>query len=400
MTGPITIGSASDIAAAEAYAEALVARRPATPPALRGGTARPVGSAAILGAGLMASQLALLLAWHARVSVVMIDLDQERADRGVELVRKRIARLVTRGKLAEGEADAIAALVTATTDWDAIRGVDLVIEAIYEDLEAKRAAFAAVEERVSRDVILATNTSSLSIALIAQELAHPERVIGFHVFNPVEAVPLLEIVPGAATGGDAVATALQLADVLGRAVVFSSDSPGFVVNRLLTRMFDEIFRAIDAGADPAEADLALEPIGLPMTPLRLLDFVGPAVQLHVSETMHAAFPGRFALPRWLGSVVAEGRPRVLDSEGAVTAEAAALLPPRAGGADGLLERVLDALADESRRLIDEGVVAAAEDIDFSLLLGANWPRANGGVTPLLDRTGASERATGRLFHLN
>jgi 3-hydroxyacyl-CoA dehydrogenase len=328
----------------------------------------------IIGAGLMASQLALLLVWHARLPVVLIDLDEERTQRGVELVRGRLARLARRGVLTPDELAAMSELVSGTTDWGVLRSADLVIEAIYEDLDAKRATFAAAEKLVAPNALLVTNTSSLSITEIAEHLSHPDRVIGFHVFNPVEVVALLELIPGEKTGPDTVATALRLGENLERAVVFSADAPGFIVNRILTRMFDEIFRAIDAGHDPAEVDAVLAPIGLPMSPLRLLDFVGPAVQLHVSETMHRAFPDRFAVPEWLGRVVAAGQRQVLDGEGSVTSEAASLLPPRVEGDSArLLDSILDALADEAARLVREGVVGEAADIDVSLMLGANWP---------------------------
>lgn len=387
------------MSAASEYAATLRARTVATPAVLAGGTATPIRRAAIIGGGLMASQLALLLATDlGGVPVVMIELDAERATRARDLVRRRLERLVKRGAMTPAEAETALSDVSATSDWNALDGADLVVEAIYEELEAKRAVFAQAEGRVDPSALLATNTSSLSISAIASGLTHPERVIGFHVFNPVEVVPLVEIIPGEQTGRGAVATAVELGIRLNRRLVFCRDAPGFIVNRLLTRMFDQIFRAIDAGFDPEVADAALGPIGLPMSPLRLLDFVGPAVQLHVSETMHAAFRARFGRPRWLSRVVDAGLTRVLEADGSLTAPARALVPPAASeAAPDLLGAVLDALADESRRMIDDGVVESAEDIDYSLLFGANWPDENGGLTPLLDRTGASERATGRTF---
>ncbi|MCW5952583.1 MAG: enoyl-CoA hydratase/isomerase family protein [Propionibacteriaceae bacterium] len=391
----------SDIARTCIYAQGLTRRKPVVPDELTGGTARPIDRVAIIGAGLMASQLAALIARQARIPVVLTDLDNDRAQRGVDLARGRLERLVKRGTLTADAAEQIATLITATTDPAGVSGADLVIEAIFEDLDAKRAAFAAAEPHLADDAVLATNTSSLSITAIAEGLAHPERVIGFHVFNPVDVVPLLEIIPGARTGPDAVATALDFGARLHRSAVFSADAPGFIVNRVLTRMFDVSLTALDAGQDPATVDAALDPLGLPMTPLQLLDFVGPAVQLHVSETMHTAFPDRFTLPDWLARVVSDGHRHVLTDDGTLSEAAAALLPRRAAvqeSTEALLDRALEAMAEEIRLMLDTGVVSDPAEVDRALILGANWPRELGGITPYLDRTGASERTAGRRFH--
>ena len=388
----------SDIARACIYAQGLTRRKPVVP--LAGGTARPIDRVAVIGAGLRASQLAALIARQARVPVVLIDLSTERAQRGAEMARGRLGRLVERGALSVAAAAEIGGLISATADPAGVTGADLVIEAVFEDLDAKRAAFAAAERHLADDAVLATNTSSLSITAIAAGLARPERVIGFHVFNPVDVVPLLEIIPGARTNRDAVATALAFGAALRRAAVFSADSPGFIVNRLLTRMFDVPLAALDAGQDPGVVDAALDPLGLPMTPFQLLDFVGPAVQLHVSETMHEAFPDRFSLPDWLARVVSDGH-HILTEDGWLDPAAAALLPPPAEvqeSGEAILDRAVAALAEEIRLMLDTGVVAEVAEVDRALILGANWPRELGGITPYLDRTGVSERATGRRFH--
>jgi 3-hydroxyacyl-CoA dehydrogenase len=267
---------------------------------------------------------------------------------------------------------------------------------------------------VRPDAILATNTSSLSVTAMAEGLRHPERVVGFHVFNPVEVTPLLEIVAGRRTGDAALATAFELAAALRRTAVRVQDAPGFVVNRVLTRLFDVIVQAIDAGTDVAAADHAPDPMGLPMTPLRLLDFVGPAVLHHVDETMHRAYPERFARSPWMDAVVGAGLTHVLPTEqapgtgadGYLAADAARLLERTRAEhpadapvpAEELLVRVQDALAEEIGAMLAEGVVAGPEDVDLCMVLGANYPFHLGGITPYLDRTGASERVLGRRFH--
>ncbi|MFL0448359.1 3-hydroxyacyl-CoA dehydrogenase family protein, partial [Corynebacterium xerosis] len=175
--------------------------------------------------------------------------------------------------------------------------------------------FAQWEPVIKEDAILATNTSSLSITAMGRDLQHPERLVGFHVFNPVEVTPLLEIVAGEKTDDSTLATAFDLAAKLRRIAVRVEDAPSFVVNRVLTRMFDEIGRAMDAGGDPQAVDHALDPMGLPMTPLQLLDFVGPAVLVHITHTMNDAYPDRFTLSPWLDAVADAGLKNTLPTRG-------------------------------------------------------------------------------------
>jgi 3-hydroxyacyl-CoA dehydrogenase len=237
---------------------------------------------------------------------------------------------------------------------------------------------------------------------MASKLQHPERVVGFHFFNPVAVLPLLEIVRAQQTDDASLATAFSVGKTLGKSCVLVKDAPAFVVNRLLTRFLGEVTRAIDEGTDFLQADQALEPLGLPMSPLLLLQLVGPAIALHVSETLHAEFPERFYVSENMRKVVSAGKSAFLDwSTGApqVDSEVAALYGPRSGGpsADEIRERALAALAEEIRLMLDEGVVAAAQDIDLCMILGAGWPFHLGGITPYLDRVGVSEKVTGQRF---
>lgn len=393
----------TDEARASMYAQRLVQHRGRRPVGVPKAQPRVVKRAAVIGAGLMARQLAMLLAQYARIPVVMTDLSMERATAGVAAVHDRIARLAERGTIGHTEAAAISSLITGSTDLGDISDADFVIEAVFEDLGVKRELFAQLEKHLAPTALLATNTSSLSISELAGGLRHPERVVGFHVFNPVSSVPLLEIVRGKETDDHTLATAFALAAALRRSPVLVADEPGFVVNRLLTRMFGVVLGAIDDGVSPAVANNALDPLGLPMAPLQLLDFVGPAVQLHVFETMHKAYPERFQVPRWLGKAVDLDIRHVLDEQGNISAEVAALLPramPGQAAANGekLLASALDALAVECHIMLESGVVQAAEDIDLCMILGANYPLWLGGITPLLDRAIASGRINGAPFH--
>jgi 3-hydroxyacyl-CoA dehydrogenase len=247
--------------------------------------------------------------------------------------------------------------------------------------------------------VLATNTSSLSVTEQAADLAHPERVVGFHFFNPVAVLPLLEVVRAARTDDATLATAVAVAGRLRKSAVLVKDAPAFVVNRLLTRFLGEVYRAIDAGTPVEVADTALDPLGLPMRPLALLQLVGPAVALHVAEIMHAAYPDRFQVSANLAKLVAAGRTSLYDADGRIDPSAVDLMAVGTSplSAEELRQRALDALAQEARIMLDEGVVAEAQDIDLCLILGAGWPFHLGGIIPYLDRTGTAERVTGRRF---
>jgi 3-hydroxyacyl-CoA dehydrogenase/enoyl-CoA hydratase/carnithine racemase len=381
------------------YAFDLVQRRAKRPagapsPAL----AREVTKVGIVGAGLMASQLALLFARRLEVPVVMTDLDQERVDKGLAYVRGELDKLESKGRLDAGKAAKLRGLVTGSVDTGVFADADFVVEAVFEDLAVKKQVWADLEKVVRDDCVLATNTSSLSVTRMAADLAHPERVVGFHFFNPVALMPLLEVVRGERTDDASLATAFAVGKQLKKSCVLVRDAPAFVVNRLLTRFLGEVFAAVDAGTPPQVANAALDPLGLPMRPLALLQLVGPAVAYHTGRTLHEAFPDRFVASENLRRIAEAGRP-LLTTDGEVDPEVAALL---AVGDSPLSEeevrtRALDALALEIRLLLDEGVVAEPRDVDLCLILGAGWPFHLGGITPYLDRSGTAERVTGRRF---
>ncbi|MFC3982341.1 3-hydroxyacyl-CoA dehydrogenase NAD-binding domain-containing protein [Streptosporangium jomthongense] len=366
------------------------AKRPAGAPDRE--LARKVTKVGVVGAGLMASQMALLFARRLEVPVVLTDLDQDRLERGVGHVHAEIDKLLGKGRLSADQANRLKGLVTGSLTKDAFTDADFVIEAVFEDLGVKRKVFAEVEEVVSAECVLATNTSSLSVTEMAAGLRHPERVVGFHFFNPVAMMPLLEIVRAAETDDATLATAFTVGRTLKKSSVLVKDAPAFVVNRLLTRFMGEVIAAVDEGTPLEVADHALDGLGLPMTPFTLLQLVGPAVALHVAETLHAAFPSRYGVSENLARLVAEGRPGVYAPDLSLDPQATALF---SGGsspstAQEVRLRALRALAEEIRLMLDEGVVAAAQDIDLCMILGAGWPFHLGGVTPYLDRTGVAE----------
>ncbi len=386
-----------------AYAEALLAGERHRPQGAPGAVPRPVQSVGVIGAGLMASQLALLFARQLGVPVLITDLSQEKVDGALSGIAAHLDKLVARGQLTQTAAQELGSLVRGTVDKREFRNCDVVIEAVFEELSVKRAVFAEIEPLLRADALLLTNTSSLSVAAIGRGLTHPERLVGLHFFNPVAVLPLVEIISTENNDDVSVASACSLARLLGKTAVLVTDTPGFVVNRILSRLFCELLRIIDDGAEVQLADHALDPLGLPMTPLTLLGFIGPAVQLHICETMHAAYPDRFYVSTSLAAIAAARLRGYLDKSGTVLPAAAALLPqadagPPAPGAESIRARILDALADEVGLMLAENVVAGPADVDLCMLLGANFPVHQGGLTPMLDLSGASRRVWGKEFH--
>ena len=368
--------------------------------------ARPVTKIGVVGAGLMAAQIALLFARRLEVPVVLTDLDQARLDAGLGHVRAEVATLRERGRISADAAARLTALVAGSLTKDAFADADFVIEAVFEEMAVKQRVLAEIEAVVRPDCVLATNTSSLSVTEMASGLAHPERVVGFHFFNPVAMMPLVEVVRtgqhgGAATDDATVATALAVGARAKKNCVLVKDAPAFVVNRLLTRFLGEILACVDEGTPLGGAEHAPDPLGLPMSPFFLLQLVGPAVALHVGETLAAAYPDRFAPSPKLRALVAAGKTAVYRPDLTIDESVAALLAggDRPSTAEEVRQRALEALADKIRLMLDEGVVAGPEDIDLCMILGAGWPFHLGGITPYLDRTGIAEKVTGTRFRL-
>ena len=389
---------------ASLYAFDLVqkrARKPAGAPDRS--LARSVTKVGIVGAGLMASQLAVLFLRRLQVPVVISDVDSVRVEKGIGSVRDELDRLLGKGRINPDQANRMRGLLSGTTDHSDYADCDFVLEAVFEEMAVKKDVFASLEKHVSESCVLATNTSSLSVAEMAADLEHPERVMGFHFFNPVAVLPLLEVVRGPATDDATVATGLAVAKELRKNAVLVKDAPAFVVNRLLLRLMSAVTQTVDEGTPVEVAEAALRPLGLPMPPFVLLQLVGSAVALHVTETLHEAFGDRFPVSENLRALVTARRPGIYDwtpdGKPYVSEETRALLRvgDRASTAEQVRNRALDALAEEAGLMLADGVVAAPMDLDLCMILGAGWPFHLGGITPYLDREGVSERVLGRRF---
>jgi 3-hydroxyacyl-CoA dehydrogenase/enoyl-CoA hydratase/carnithine racemase len=371
-------------AQASLYAFDLVERRAKRNPGRPEAQSRDVKKVGIVGAGLMAAQLATLFLRRLEVPIAIRDLDQEIVDRAVAGIEAELAAQVQKGRYDEGKARFLASLVDGRTGYDHFADADLVLEAVFEEMNVKQQVFAEVEAVVSPECVLATNTSSLSVSEMGANLEHPERLAGLHFFNPVAVLPLVEIIRTRATDDATLATVWDVAAKLRKRAVVAEDAPAFIVNRVLTRMTVVLMDALEQGNTVEETDEAILRLGMPMAPSVLLQMVGPKVAYHVLETLNEAYPDRFPLSETLANY-ADGRDEI-----AARGDARRSVEEVQGAA-------LEAIADEIRHMLDEGVVASAKDVDTALLLGAGWPFFLGGITKYLDQTGVSERVTGRLL---
>ena len=366
--------------------------------------ARKVTKVGVVGAGLMASQLALLMLRNLKVPVVITDLDQERVDKGLAWIKAEIAKLVEKKRLTPEGATRLLGNISGSTDQKVFANADFVIEAIFEELSLKQKLFKDLEKIITPECVLATNTSSLSVEAMSEGLTNPERVVGFHFFNPVAVMPLLEVARTSKTDDATTATAINVGKELKKTMVIVKDAPAFVVNRLLTRFMGEVTDAIDEGTPYDVADAAMRPLGFPMSSLELLGLVGPGVALHVAETLNKNLGPRYKISPTMQRFVKEGVKTfyIKDEKGGNQVNPAALALLEKGStpstADQVRERALKALASEAKMMLDEGVVATPAEIDICMLLGSGWPMHLGGILPYLDREGISEAVCGSRFH--
>ena len=240
-----------------------------------------------------------------------MDIDQGNIDKGLKSVGQNLESLVSKGKMKIEEKDAILSRIHLSTDFDGLKKVDVVIEAVFENMDVKKAAFQKIDKMVgSKDALLLTNTSSLSVTEIASVTGRPEKVAGMHFFNPVPVMKLVEVVRGALTPDETIEQVKALARLMGKTPIVSADSPGFIVNRMLNALAVEAARIVEEGVGTIEdvdtgAKLGL---GHPMGPLELFDYLS-AIQLlqHVTDYMAVELGERFRLPVWVKNLVRAGK---------------------------------------------------------------------------------------------
>jgi 3-hydroxyacyl-CoA dehydrogenase/enoyl-CoA hydratase/carnithine racemase len=360
----------------------------------------------IIGAGLMASQMALLFAQRYQCPVVMKDIKQEFVDKGLAYVREQLGKTAKKGRLTEAEAKWIGEeLVTGTITYNEFKDCDFVIEAVFEEMGIKQKIFGDLEAACKPECLFLTNTSSLDIAEMSKNLKDPSRVVGFHFFNPIAVLPLIEIIKTDKTSDVVLATAFDIAKKIKKTPVLVKNASGFLVNRILLAWMDGIFQCIDEGAPFMQVDNAIVELGYPMSPFTLAALVGPAIALHVQETLNKSWPDRFPVNAGLKNLVAKGKKTILtftDKGIDVDPEIAAGWPQgnKKFTDDEIRQRVAERVAKEIEEILKEGVVASPKDVDTGVIMGAGWPFFMGGITPYLDQKGISKKVSGKDFHPN
>ena len=366
-----------------------------------------VRRAAILGAGVMGGGIAQILADKAGIPVRMKDIAPESLAGGMQHAAELFGKQLDRRWITRPEMLTKMNLLRPTLDYGGFGSADLVIEAIVENLEIKQAVFAELAAIVPPDAILASNTSSLSIDAIAGEIPGPERVIGMHFFNPVDKMPLVEVIVGPRTGDTAIETILAMTRRLGKTPVVVRDGPGFLVNRILGFYMCEALWLLTEGHRIEDIDAAMKDWGMPMGPLALSDDVGLDVGRKVAHILHDAFGDRLPLPAWLDTLDDPGRLGRKTGRGYYLYEAGKRrdpdrtvygrlgLEPREGAADpaALADRLALAMVNEAARCLEERIVRSAGDLDLAMIMGTGFPPFRGGLCRWVDARGPKQVVT-------
>jgi len=369
----------------------------------KGATVAPkeVKRAGVLGAGVMGGGIAQLFAAK-EIPVRMKDIQWDAVAKGYQAAHKVFKKLVDRRRMKPNELDNAMARIEGTTGFSGFEHLDLVVEAVVEDLEIKKKVFKELEQHVKGDAILATNTSSLSVSAIAEALQKPERFVGMHFFNPVDKMPLVEVIRGKNSSEEAVATVFAVAKKTGKTPIVVKDSPGFVVNRILGPYLNEAVYLMAEGNAPSKIDKVIEKFGMPMGPCALLDEVGLDVGTKVSKVLYGAFGERMKSPQLMESITADGRygKKVnkgiyLYEKGKRGNEDSALFTKLgiklgSGNAsnDEIEKRLIYLMINEGARVVEEGLVRDVSDVDVGMIFGTGFAPFRGGLLRYADSLGA------------
>jgi 3-hydroxyacyl-CoA dehydrogenase len=366
---------------------------------------RPLRKVGVIGAGTMGGGITMSLI-NAGIPVVLLEMKQEALDRGLANIRRNYQGALRKGTLNEASLEKRLALIAPTLEYGLLRDVDLVIEAVFESMEVKRQVFETLDTAVKPGAILASNTSYLNLDAIAGFTRRPEDVIGLHFFSPANVMRLLEVVRGAKTAKDVLATAMQLAKKIGKVAVVSGVCDGFIGNRMLTRYGAAAHGLIMAGAQPQEVDAALQEFGMAMGPFRVSDLAGLDIGWATRKRRAAEFPdrdfsnvadalceaGRFGQKTGAGfyRYQAGSRDPIPDPEVTAMIEQYRRnkgITPRSVSAREIVERCIFALINEGARIIEEGIAQRSSDIDLVYLNGYGFPAYRGGPMFYADQVG-------------
>lgn len=365
--------------------------------------ARSVDKIGVLGAGVMGGGIGQLAASRG-IRAYMKDIQHEAVTGGLRHAQELVDKALSRRRLTKLEAARQMELISGGLDYHGLSAADVVVEAIVEKMAVKKAVLAETEDHVSAECIVATNTSSLSVDEMATAMRHPERFCGMHFFNPVHRMPLVEVVRGRESSDVAVATIYQLALTLGKVPVVTADGPGFLVNRILGPYLNEAGFLLADGYSVEAIDRVATDFGMPMGPLRLVDEVGIDVSGHAGEALHQALGERLAPSPVL---VELGKTDRLGKKGGlgfyryekgkdkgVDENVYAHLPSVSGrkSPDELTDddrslirrRLLLAMVNEATRILDDGIVASAQEVDLAMIMGTGFPPFRGGLLRFAD----------------
>jgi 3-hydroxyacyl-CoA dehydrogenase/enoyl-CoA hydratase/3-hydroxybutyryl-CoA epimerase len=358
-----------------------------------------VERAGLLGAGTMGGGIARLLASR-DIPVRLKDVHPDALAAGLRAAREIFEERRKRRRMTAWEVEQKMALIAPTVDWSGFGRTEAVIEAIVEDLEIKKKVLRELEPVVSRECLIASNTSTLSVSEMQGALERPERMAGFHFFNPVDRMPLIEVVRGALTDDCTIVSFVALAKRLGKTPVVVKDGPGFLVNRILSPYLNEASHLLLETSDIEGIDRAFLDFGMPMGPLRLLDEVGIDVAQKAGKVLARAFgdraepsgileplvsAGRFGKKNGVGFYRHGGKRAVPDPEAAtlVGAGKEPLVPGEA------VERALGLMVAEAARCLDEGIVRSPSELDLAMVMGTGFPPFRGGLLRYADAYGLS-----------
>ncbi|MBI4400654.1 MAG: 3-hydroxyacyl-CoA dehydrogenase [Nitrospirae bacterium] len=354
----------------------------------------------IVGAGTMGAQIAQAVSF-AGVPVVVTDVSEALARRGVESVRRIYQVRVDKGKMTADQLEEKMLLVTAAADLTALKETDLVIEAVSEDLRMKQHVFHQLDRTCSPGTILASNTSALSISALGAATRRPGKVLGLHFFNPAYAMPLVEVIPGLATDQQTVEDAVGFAESIRKAPIVVKECAGFLVNRLLMPYLNEAVLCLQEGAASLkEIDQEMVAFGMPVGPFTLLDTIGLDISSEVARVLHRSYGPRMAPAALLEALVKAGRLGVktgrgfYDYTGAVDQDLAVLVQKIAAetgrqGTRWVRSRLLLAMVNEAVIALQEGV-ATARDIDLAMVAGTGFPSDKEGPLHFADRLGIDQ----------
>lgn len=363
---------------------------------------RAVNKIGILGAGFMGSGIASIAVQQGTI-VRMKDADHARVAKGFAAVRSVLKERLSKRQITRTQMDDTMSLLGGAVDYSGFRSVDLVIEAVFEDLAVKHQVMAEVEPVMRPDAIFATNTSTIPIARVAEGSSRPANVLGMHFFSPVHKMPLIEVITTPGTSPDAVATAVAYGKRLGKTVIVVNDGPGFYVNRILFPYINEAGRLLEQGASVEAIDRAMVAFGFPVGPITLLDEVGMDVGSKAAAVMHDAFGERFAPAGAIGRLVAAGRYGrkakkgfyLYDESGKkggvdpeVYAVAGAAAERTEIPALEIQQRCVFAMLNEAVRCLDDGIIRSERDGDVGAVFGIGFPPFRGGPFRYIDSMGA------------